>query len=198
MEEWPTSEWPAGTVVIDRHRFQIDPMLPGGLYAVRVSLLGAQRLATVGQPIDVGMVAVQELVRSFVPPAPATALDVSFGEELRLVGYDLGTTADELTLVLHWQALRQMDDAWKFFVHVFDSDSGNIVAQADVMPRNWAYPTNWWAEGEYVDDPIVVSLDGVTAGAYEIAVGVYHPDTGERLTTSLEQDRFVLPEEVVR
>ena len=197
-EERPTGEWPAGTVIIDRYQFQIDPMLPGGAYTVRVSFLDADRSVPVGGHVDLGTVSVLELPRSFVPPVPAAALDVSFGEDLRLVGYDLETTSEELTLVLHWQALSQMDDAWKFFVHVFDPDSDTVVAQANVMPRNWTYPTNWWAMGEYVDDPISVSLDGIPPGTYEIAVGVYHPDSGERLQTSLGQDRLVLSQEMVR
>ncbi|MBN1977785.1 MAG: hypothetical protein JW918_10315 [Anaerolineae bacterium] len=198
LEEWPTGQWPAGTVVIDRYRFQIDPMLPGGVYSVRVSLLDAETLAPVGEQADLGSIVIHELPRSFDPPTPAVVLDVSFGEDLRLVGYDLELDAEELTLVLHWQALRRMDDTWKFFVHVFDPDTGAVVAQADVMPRNWAYPTNWWAEGEYVGDPISVSMEGVPSGTFGIAVGVYHPDSGERLVTSLGEDRLVLPQEVSR
>ena len=198
MEAWPTGQWPAGTVVIDSYRFQIDPMTPGGAYCVSVSLLDAETMESVGGHGELGTIVIREQPRSFAPPEPATALDVSFGEDLRLVGYDLETTSAELGLVLYWQAMNRMDQPWKFFVHVFDPDSGAVVAQADVMPRNWTYPTNWWAEGEYVDDPISVSLDGVPSGTYWIAVGVYHPDSGERLQTSLGQDRLVLSQEVVR
>jgi hypothetical protein len=173
-------------------------MISGGVYSVRVSLLDAETLASVGEHADLCSVVVQELPRSFDPPEPATAFDVSFGGDLRLVGYDLELEPEELTLVLHWQALRRMDNTWKFFVHIFDPETGMVVAQADVMPRNWTYPTNWWAEGEYVDDPISVSLEGVPSGTFGIAVGVYHPDSGERLMTSLGEDRLVLPQEVSR
>jgi hypothetical protein len=198
VEEWPTGQWPAGAVAIDSYRFQIDPMLPGGAYCVRVSLFDAETLESVGGPGDLGTIVIRELPRSFTPPKPATTLDVAFGDNLRLVGYDLEATSEALGLVLYWQALNRMDQTWKFFVHVFDPDSGAIIAQADVMPRNWTYPTNWWAEGEYVDDSISVSLDGVPPGTYRIAVGVYHPDSGERLPTSLDQDRLVLSQEVIR
>ena len=73
-----------------------------------------------------------------------------------------------------------------------------MVAQADVMPHDWAYPTNWWAQGEYVDDTIVVSLEEAPPGVFQVAVGVYHPETGVRLVTSTGEDQIVLPEEIAR
>jgi hypothetical protein len=197
-EEWPTIQWPAGTVVIDEYRFQVDPRIPGGVYSVRASLLDSESLTPVGRRVNLGSVVIHELPRNFDLPEPASVLDISFGEDLRLVGYDLALSSEDLTLVLHWQALRQMDSVCKFFVHVYDPQSDRVVAQADVMPRNWTYPTNWWAEGEYVEDTIDVSLAGVPAGDFQIAVGVYDPDTGARLLTTTGADRVILPDGVDR
>ena len=64
--------------------------------------------------------------------------------------------------------------------------SGEIVAQADVIPRGWTYPTNWWERGEVVEDKVVLSLKEVPSGEYELYVGWYDMDTGQRLPVNLQ------------
>jgi len=49
------------------------------------------------------------------------------------------------------------------------------------VPRQWTYPTNWWEGGEVVSDEIALPLENVPAGVYRISVGIYDPDTMERL-----------------
>lgn len=198
LQDWTTEKWPAGAVAIGNYQFQVDPLIPAGVYAVQVSLLDSETLTPVGRSGVIDTVAVRELPRHFAPPEPATTLDVSFGEQLRLLGYDMQLDSQELTLTLHWQSLCQMRESWKFFAHVVDPGSGMVVAQADVMPHDWAYPTNWWTQGEYVDDTIVVSLEEATSGVFQVAVGVYHPETGARLVTSTGKDQIILPEEIAR
>ena len=94
---------------------------------------------------------------------------------------------------------------YKFFVHLYDVESGALVAQADVVPRGWTYPNTWWEAEEVVSDKVVLSLEGVPAGTYSLAVGVYDPETGERLLISgqatdfiVEESRLILPEKVIR
>jgi hypothetical protein len=76
-----------------------------------------------------------------------------------------------------------------------------IVAQDDAMPRQNQYPTSWWAEGEVVSDEIMLSLKDVPPGCYRLALGVYDPQTIDRLTaigpdnTPIADDRVVLDEE---
>jgi hypothetical protein len=82
-------------------------------------------------------------------------------------------------------------DYYKVFVHLYEAQSGALVAQQDIVPRGWTYPTNWWESGEIVSDEIALPLEGVPAGAYRggryrIAVGVYDPDTLERLSIQTE------------
>jgi len=106
---------------------------------------------------------------------------VYFGDSLRLLGYDIRQGTGELDITLHWQALRRMDVAYKFFVHVFDPKTGEPVVQVDFMPRGWAYPTHWWEEGEFVSDEITLAISDMPPGEYEVTMGVYDPDTGVRL-----------------
>ena len=131
---------------------------------------------------------------SFSTPQHATS--ETFGQDLRLLGYDVAQDAEALRLTLHWRAERRMSHYYKFFVHLFVPDTLELVAQADVVPRDWTYPTTWWEAGEVVSDEIILPLEGVPGGWYALAVGVYTPDEG-RLLTGDGADRFILGEEVV-
>ncbi|HUV89501.1 MAG TPA: hypothetical protein VMY80_07590, partial [Anaerolineae bacterium] len=79
-------------------------------------------------------------------------------------------------------------DYYKVFIHLYDVESGALVVQQDTVPRQWTYPTTWWEEGEIVSDEIVLPLEGISAGRYRIAVGVYEPDTLKRLPVQTEGD----------
>jgi hypothetical protein len=113
-------------------------------------------------------------------------LSYRFGDEVRLLGYDLGPAraapGQEVRLVLYWQALGEIECEYSVFVHVLDS-SGHLVAQADSMPRNDAFPTTHWLAGRVVDDPHAILLpQDLSPGPYRVAVGLYYWQTGERLT----------------
>jgi hypothetical protein len=124
----------------------------------------------------------------------AMPVEVTFGDELRLLGYDWYQDGDTLTLMLQWQALRRMDVAYKMFVHLVDLQTGELVAQADVMPRNWGYPTTWWEADEIVSDEIGLELSEVKPGMYHLMVGVYDPVSLQRLPVDGEDDRILLEE----
>jgi len=75
-----------------------------------------------------------------------------------------------------------MEVDYAVFVHVIGPD-GRIWAQRDAPPDNGAYPSSRWAVGEVVADPVRVFLPSdLPDGALEIAVGMYRPDTGQRLS----------------
>jgi hypothetical protein len=198
LQGWAMEQWPAGMVAIDHYRFQVSPFAPEGVYSVNVSLLDSATRTPVGDSATIGTVAIRELPRRFEPSEPTTALDAVFGEQLHLLGYDMQLNHERLTLTLHWQALCSMTETWKFFVHIVDPNTGEVVTQTDVMPRGWTYPTTWWVPGEYVEDTIVISLEDVPANNLQVVVGVYHPETGERLVTFTGEDQVVLPEEIAR
>jgi hypothetical protein len=196
--DWPTGDWPAGAVAIGRYQLQIDPHLPPGRYALTVELIG------VGQSAVLAHLDVDPLPRTFEPPAQMMyALDARFGDEFRLLGYDLARDGDTLKLTLHWQAVQPTGTYYIVFVHLFDPTTGEIVVQDDAAPRRWAYPTAWWEAEEVVSDEIPLSMGDVAGGRYGLAVGMYHPDRGERLPVSdatgeeQPEGRLVLPEEIV-
>jgi hypothetical protein len=150
--------------------------------------------------LDLGQVEVQAVERVFDLPPVQVPLEVPFGDALRLLGYGVRQEADELDVTLHWQAVRRIEVAYKFFVHLLDPETGDLVAQADVMPRDWTYPTHWWEAGEVVSDEIRLGLSRVPPGAYDVVIGAYDPETGVRLvvTESADggepSDQYLLPE----
>jgi hypothetical protein len=199
--DWPTDQWPANAVVRARYALQLDPFLPPGRLSLTLTPIDRARGVAVSEPLTLETIAVQELPRSFDAPAMAHRLDVAFGDGLDLLGYDAGLGAERLDLTLHWRARERLDVPYKFFVHLYDAESGEVVAQADVMPRDWSYPTTWWEEGEVVSDEISLPLQDVPPGTYRVGVGVYHPDTGDRLPVTgaepglaVEERRLTLPD----
>ena len=121
-----------------------------------------------------------------------------------MLGYDLGQVGDELRVTLHWQALRRMDESYKFFVHVYDMSSGELVTQLDWVPVQWTYHTAWWEAEEVVSDEVLVDLSALSPGSYQLAVGAYNPDTGDRLVIegqpadfTVNEQRLFLPDEIV-
>jgi hypothetical protein len=151
-----------------------------GSYRLSVRLEGAGGFGS-GR-FDLGPLYVNSQGRQFSPPEPQTPLAVNLDSTLRLVGYDgPQVSSQSLDLTLFWQALEEMDISYKFYVHLFDARSGELAGQLDVVPRDWSYPTNVWDAGEYVSDSLSLPLSGISPGRYRIEIGVYHPDTGERL-----------------
>jgi hypothetical protein len=105
-----------------------------------------------------------------------SSLDVN--EDLGLTSIGAGET---VTLTLYWQALQVPENDFRVFVHLVD-ETGALVAQDDVSPRGGGYPTWAWHSGDLVADPHPVELpDELPAGRYTWLVGMYRPDTLERL-----------------
>ena len=178
---WPTGEWPANAVAWGYYTLRVHPSFPAGPYTVTLALVDPATGALPGHPAVVGRVMVSPSPCAFDVPPDVVGVNALFGDDLRLLGYRLRHAGDRLTLTLHWRGERRMEIAYKIFVHVFDPATGVPVAQDDAMPRRWAYPTTFWGPGEVVTDVIPISLEGVRAGTYGVAVGVYDPATMERL-----------------
>jgi hypothetical protein len=200
--DWPSREWPANAIVRDKFSVDVAPGLDEGIYAVVVEQVRDGQV--VGQEAMIGNLVVAKFDGGRGVFPLDHRIDARFGDEMRLLGYTLEVIGDEAHVTLNWQALRQMED-YKFFVHLDDAKSGALMAQTDVVPRQWTYPTSQWREGEIVPDEIVLSLEGVPPGVYRLWVGVYQPDTGERLSIedisadlTIHENRLMLPEGIVR
>ncbi len=119
----------------------------------------------------------------------------NFGNKIALVGYEMDTRAvhpgETLTLTLHWEGLADMDDNYSVFAYIQDQDA-EIWARTDGWPLNGDAPTALWQVGQRVVDPYGLTLDPNTPpGMYDVQIGIYLPETGERLHL-LADDGFPL------
>ncbi|MDW8067520.1 MAG: 6-pyruvoyl-tetrahydropterin synthase-related protein [Anaerolineae bacterium] len=205
----PTSLWRPGERVTDRYELPLPADLPQGeAYTLLVVLYRFPSLQAVGErslgPFPLPLTApYQETAapRRFALPPLSHPMDVTFGEEIRLAGYDLAREGERLHLTLYWQALTAPRGDYTRFIHLFDPTTGVPVAQNDSPPRGGKYPTSWWVAGEVVTETVALSLKGVPPGRYRLAVGLYDATVTRLPATGsdghrIPDDRPVLPAEV--
>jgi hypothetical protein len=131
------------------------------------------------------------LVLYALPSAQAGAvqsLDVRLGDAISLTGYRLDqaqTSAGEVTpLTLFWQTTRLLAERYTVFAHVIDRHNA-LWGQRDSEPGGGLRPTNTWQAGEQVQDNYGLPvLAGTPPGEYQIEIGLYRADTGQRLPVS--------------
>lgn len=125
-------------------------------------------------------------------PEDVTVAEAQFGPAIQLYGYELGdTTPDYLPLTLYWLATAKPEESYLIFVHLVDAASGEIVSQVDRVPVDDLRPTSGWRPGEVLSDRLILSLGhDLLPGEYQINVGVYNPDSGERLPLTVDGQRL--------
>jgi len=178
---WPTGGWPPNALSWGYYVLRVDPLLADGVYTVTLGLVDPATGALQGEEVGVGEVEVRRSDCASSLPPGAVGVNARFGEEMRLLGYELRREGGRVVFVPYWRLEQRMGTDYVVFVHVFDPASGVPVAQDDAMPHRWAYPTSYWGPGEIVEDMVPISLKGVAPGVYGVAVGVYDPATMERL-----------------
>ncbi len=133
--------------------------------------------------------------RVYRVPKMEHALSVSLGDAITLLGYDLSLQTarpgQDLTLTLYWRAKADGEQWLKVFTHLV-SAQGTLLAQHDGVPGSGAVPTSEWVSGEVIVDRHTLSLPAdAPVGEYRFYVGMYSPDTGERLVArDAEGERY--------
>jgi hypothetical protein len=182
--------WPDGLAVYDEHRLPLPAGLPDGEYRLVVVLEQryddgpARPLPLVedgSTELDLGPVDV-----ALLSEPPQRIADGVLGDVARLVGYDLQLPIEvaagaTLPLTLTWESKGVSEVDYTVFVHLTDAE-GRPVAQSDSQPLRGAYPTSFWRVGERLQDPYLLEIPSdVPPGAYDLRVGMYVLETGERL-----------------
>jgi hypothetical protein len=86
----------------------------------------------------------------------------------------------QLQVDLYWSAGTALTEQLRVFVHVLQD--GQIVEQSDAPPAQGYWPLAAWQPGVVVRDRHIIDLEAsYDAAQRQIAVGLYEPDTGERL-----------------
>lgn len=191
---YPTAGWQTGQLVRDPHDFVVSASVPDGPYHLVVGLYritDGERLAVVSGPqrgrdnLTLTKVNVQGRQHDYLEPVVSHPLQVRFGENIVLVGYDLeaqqARPGDKLGLTLYWHALSPVDKSYTVFVHLLDADEV-IQGWGDSLPGGGTLPTTSWLAGEYLRDRHEIAIKPeATSGEYLIEVGLYEAINGERL-----------------
>jgi hypothetical protein len=133
---------------------------------------GPTQLALFGAPVEPTASGVQ-------------SVGANLGDRVTLLGYAIPELqpkpGGDLRLILRWQAKDEIDRNYKVFVHLVDS-SGLPIAQRDSEPVGGSRPTMSWSAGEIITDRVGLLLPpGMVSGDYQLLVGMYDPETLERL-----------------
>jgi hypothetical protein len=198
LGSFPTTLWQVGDAIADTYTL----VLPETTYApssaqLEVGLFDfatGERLLVYGpdgEPVsdNVRFHEIKVLPKSETgPPNP---MHINFGGKIALVGYEMdrrkAAPGEAIHLTLYWQGLAEMKDNYTVFVHLL-REGDQIWAGADRQPQGGAAPTSTWSRGQIVVDEyeLVIAPDA-PPDVYEIEVGLYLADTGDRLDI-LNQD----------
>ncbi len=119
-------------------------------------------------------------------PAEAHRLDITFGDQFRLLACQLDKGAvkrgDPLSVTLYWQPLTEIERNYNVFIHVLGRDE-QAIAQVDTYPGMGSYPTSLWPVGGVIEDTyrMYVLPASKAPSRFRVDVGVYDRSTGEVL-----------------
>ena len=178
---YPFDTWQTPQFVIDRQSLTIPAEVPPGEYRLHMRLVDQD--GETAYEANLGALQVEATERIFTPPPFAQEVNVTFGDEITLLGYDLSSFENgQAELVLVWQALQMPTADYTVFVHVLHPDGTCCAWQQDSMPLAGTYATSRWLPGEVVVDEYGIVLPaGLPSGDYPVEVGLYIADTGQRL-----------------
>lgn len=178
---YPPAQWQAQERLRGQHLLRLPAALESGDYQLWL------------EDVALGHLQIEAPDRLFAEPPYRFAIGETFGGAARLNGASLAPASSlaaldaaqqSLTVTLVWQALQEMETSYHVFVHLVNG-AGEIVAQADGEPAQWARPTTGWAPQEFIVDEHVLALPAsLPPGDLALRAGLYDPDSGQRLQTA--------------
>jgi hypothetical protein len=106
---------------------------------------------------------------------------VRFGDDIGITDWERADTSTSVALTLRWLTFADISRDYTVFVHVLDSESGEVVAQSDMPPRQGSFPTRYWPAGAVIPDSISANIAGLEPGVYSVVFGLYDSETLGRL-----------------
>lgn len=122
--------------------------------------------------------------------APSRTVDVYFGENIRLVGYDIATRSGDATseqsdilgISLLWEAVTPVEIDYTVGVYLLDS-GGAVALQQDRGPVGGFAPTSRWMPGEAIRDNYgFIVPHNLPSDEYRFAIAIYSWPSMERLS----------------
>ncbi|MCA9956222.1 MAG: hypothetical protein KC434_15950, partial [Anaerolineales bacterium] len=187
----PSANWQVG----DLAQRQIDLPLPENLatgsYPLALRCGGGRAVALL-----VSLLVEENGQRHLV----GQPINAQVGSAIELQDVRWWFKGSQLHLSLHWYAQTAPQQELKLFVHVLD-ENGALVRQLDTIPCNWQCPTSQWQAGQLITDEAILDLWGLPVGNYQLTLGLYDANSGERQTvfkdgTAVSENLIVLPDPI--
>ena len=176
------STFPVGAFVNAQYRLRIPTDLAPTRYTLELNLSDSNNQDQWTQPFR-QPIEIQPRPRQFQAPAITRVVNATYGNQIKLLGYDLNQSDKQVHLILYWQPRTTIQPDYKYFVHVWQN--GQVLAQIDSAPAQYQYLTSWWAAGEIISEPVTLDLSALASGDYTLTTGFYDPTTGDRLSVTL-------------
>lgn len=140
-----------------------------------------------------------------IPPGITHPLDAAFGDQIRVVGYDVGqpiAAGNSLPVTLYWQKLhKKTEDRYKYILQVVETQANGerrIVGATEREPYNEAVRTSYWDPGktikEYIEVEPTQALDLQHPERYQLTLQLYHSETLAKLPVTQSQGATVSPD----
>jgi len=198
LGNFPTSEWPSDALIPDRHRLTIPATVPTparlridvGLYdyVSRTRLpVGDSDVWTLGYLTLLAPAGESDLPHS---------VSINFDDQIALVGFEFDRRVmqpgETLGLTLWWEALTVPADDYKVFTHLVLPPEATW-AQMDSRPQRGGARTDTWQPGQRIEDHYELTLPpSAPPGVYFVEIGIYDPDTNDRLPVNFSDKGIVL------
>jgi hypothetical protein len=165
------NQYPEHYATIEHEDFRTRLLLPGVFPTLTTDYVVHDRT---------GQVYAQVYTRPAATPpvrAPKIPLEVTVGDGINLIGYDIlpepVRVGGSLYIQYHWQVTAQPTTDWTIFNHVVDS-GGNVVAGFDSQPGRGSLITPRWQAGWRVLDEYELTLPAdLPPGDYMLRLGLY-------------------------
>ena len=174
----------ADNLIVSHHELSLSADLARGVYALLVD----------GRPLG------EIELRHFRLPAELGPVDnVIFGDQIALAGHQFSPTADYIGVAIGWRAQESHLPDYTVFVQLLDAETNERLAGVDTQPLKGEWPTSRWVRGEVVVDEYLVAIPpNLPPGPYNIIVGLYQPENGQRLNLPDGRDHWLLPWTYIR
>jgi hypothetical protein len=180
---YPSPLWQPGELLRDDHVLNVPANTPQGVYRLLAGMYTFSNdgdLVPLDEPIVIGQLGIKTEVQT-ESGAISHPTKADFAGEIELLGFDATSQAGFLVVTLNWRCTSPPRYDYTVFVHLLDA-TGETISQHDGQPQAGAYPTSIWDTEEAVVDEHLLPLPAeLPAGNYQLRVGLYRLETGERL-----------------
>jgi mannosyltransferase len=193
------NELPADTAVRQRTDFYFPADSETGQYRLRWRLYDGEesvrgrsfRRPWTSEAVNYASIHVTPWPLNKSLPQDVEVVEAWLGSAIQLYGYEMGEIAGGvLPISLYWLVSDTPEENYLVFIHLVNVSNGEIAGQADRIPLDGLRPTAGWRPDEVLRDDIALPVaQNLEPGEYAVNVGMYNPESGERLPLVVDGQR---------